>query len=82
MDVRRCPMHNDRGPRVRGYKIMTTPNEALRTILPIAGWGDMQAAEELRSKGFPTTAIPYRDKLAKLKSLPLLATKPTSEFWK
>src|SRR5258708_38620789 len=24
---------------------MTTPNEALRTILPIAGWGDTQAAD-------------------------------------
>src|SRR5260370_6840044 len=32
-------------PRARGYKIMTTPNEALRTILPIAGWGDTQAED-------------------------------------
>jgi sulfur carrier protein ThiS len=31
----------------RGYKIMTTPNEALRTILLIAGWGDTQAAEQV-----------------------------------
>lgn len=27
------------------YNIMTTPNDALRTILPIAGWHDSQAAD-------------------------------------
>lgn len=32
-------------PRVGGYNIMATPNEALRTILAIAGWGDTQAAD-------------------------------------
>src|SRR3979411_834523 len=39
-----APCTMTESPRVRGYKIMTMPNEALRTILPIAGWGDGQAA--------------------------------------
>src|SRR5258706_63780 len=61
MDVRRRPMHNDRGPRVRGYKIMTTPNEALRTILPIAGWGDTQAADVMFTGGAdPVLPTPFR----------------------
>src|SRR5467141_233743 len=37
--------------RARGYKIMTTPNEALRTILPIAGWGDGQASDVVFTGG-------------------------------
>ena len=32
---------------------MTTPNEALRMILPIAGWGDTQAAD-------PVLPTPFR----------------------
>ena len=61
MDVRRGPMHNDQGPRVRGYKIMTTPNEALRTILPIAGWGDRQAVDVMFTGGAdPVLPTPFR----------------------
>jgi len=45
MDMPPAPRHNDRGPRARGDRIMTTPTEALRTIMPIAGWGDTQAAD-------------------------------------
>src|SRR5215470_11853086 len=61
MDVRRGPMHNDRGPRVRGYKIMTTANEALRTILPIAGWGDGQAVDVMFTGGAdPVLPTPFR----------------------
>jgi hypothetical protein len=30
---------------------MTTPNEALRTILPIAGWGDTQAVDVMFTGG-------------------------------
>src|SRR5437879_12253317 len=54
-------MHNDRGPRVRGYKIMTTPNEALRTILPVAGWCDGQAADVVFTGGAdPVLPTPFR----------------------
>src|SRR5260370_8168714 len=48
-------------PRARGYKIMTTPNEALRTILPIAGWGDTQAADVMFTGGAdPVLPTPFR----------------------
>src|ERR1700737_2502080 len=39
---------------------MTTPNEALRTILPIAGWGDMQAADVMFTGGAdPVLPTPF-----------------------
>src|SRR5437773_2720492 len=48
---------------VHGFaeKIMTTPNEALRTILPIAGWGDGQAADVVFTGGAdPVLPTPFR----------------------
>ena len=40
---------------------MTTPNEALRTILPIAGWGDTQAADVVFTGGAdPVLPTPFR----------------------
>jgi crotonobetainyl-CoA:carnitine CoA-transferase CaiB-like acyl-CoA transferase len=40
---------------------MTTPNEALRTILPIAGWGDAQAADVTFTGGAdPVLPTPFR----------------------
>src|SRR6516162_10059972 len=40
---------------------MTTPNEALRTILPIAGWGDTQAADVKFTGGAdPVLPTPFR----------------------
>ena len=52
MDVRRGVMHNDRG--------QTTPNEALRTILPIAGWCDTQAADVIFTGGAdPVLPTPF-----------------------
>src|SRR3989475_3901710 len=40
---------------------MTTPNEALRTILPIAGWGDGQAADVVFTGGDdPVLPTPFR----------------------
>src|SRR6266436_1081058 len=40
---------------------MTTPNEALRTILPIAGWGDTQAADVMFTGGAdPVLPTPFR----------------------
>jgi crotonobetainyl-CoA:carnitine CoA-transferase CaiB-like acyl-CoA transferase len=40
---------------------MTTPNAALRTILPIAGWGDTQAAEVMFTGGAdPVLPTPFR----------------------
>jgi hypothetical protein len=41
---------------------MTTPNEALRTILPIAGWGDTQAADVTFTGGAdPVLPTPFRN---------------------
>src|SRR5450631_2742688 len=40
---------------------MTTPDEALRTILPIAGWGDTQAADVMFTGGAdPVLPTPFR----------------------
>src|SRR6202022_1792598 len=40
---------------------MPTPNEALRTILPIAGWGDTQAADVMFAGGAdPVLPTPFR----------------------
>ena len=40
---------------------MTTPNEALRTILPIAGWGDTQAADVVfTGVADPVLPTPFR----------------------
>jgi NADPH-dependent glutamate synthase beta subunit-like oxidoreductase len=40
---------------------MTNPNEALRTILPIAGWGDGQAADVVFTGGAdPVLPTPFR----------------------
>jgi hypothetical protein len=42
-------------------QIMTTPNEALRTILPMAGWGDTQAADVMFTGGTdPVLPTPFR----------------------
>ena len=74
-------MHNDRGPRVRGYKIMTTPNEVLRTILPIAGWGDRQAADVIFTGGAdPVLPTPFRIGAAGAATLAATALAAT-ELW-
>src|SRR5215475_5742319 len=40
---------------------MTTPNEALRTILPIAGWGDTQASDVMFAGGAdPVLPTPFQ----------------------
>ena len=36
---------------------------------------DLQSARELTAKGIPCHAFPYRDRAARLRSLPLLATR-------
>src|SRR3979411_1307283 len=56
-----APCTMTESPRARGYKIMTTPNEALRTILPIAGWGHTQAADVMFTGGAdPVLPTPFR----------------------
>src|ERR1700745_4242800 len=60
IDARRgpCTMTEVHGLSVT---IMTTPNEALRTILPIAGWSDTQAADVTFTGGAdPVLPTPFR----------------------
>src|SRR5258707_12638747 len=81
MDVSRRPVHNDRGPRVRGYRIMTTPNEALCTILPIAGWGDRRAVDVMFTGGAdPVLPTPFRIGAAGAATLAAAALAAT-EMW-
>src|SRR5882762_4157033 len=54
-----CTMARVHG--LEGYKIMATPNEALRTILPVAGWCDGQAADVVFTGGAdPVLPTPFR----------------------
>src|SRR5205823_12299543 len=60
-DVRCGALHNGPSPRARGYKIMTTPNKALHTILPVADWSDRQAADVVFTGGAdPVLPTPFR----------------------
>src|SRR5258705_12914911 len=61
IDVPRGPVHNGWGPRLEAYEIMAAPNEALRMILPIAGWCDGQAADVVFTGGAdPVLPTPFR----------------------
>src|SRR5262249_5984757 len=61
LDVGRGPMRNNGISMAGGYKIMATPNEALRTILPIAEWGAAQAADvTFTGGGDPVLPTPFR----------------------
>src|SRR5258705_2088101 len=60
---------------------MTTPNEALRTILPIAGWGDTQAADVMFTGGAdPVLPTPFRIGAAGAATLAAAALAAT-ELW-
>ena len=39
---------------------MTTPNEALRRILPVAGWSDAEAAVNFTGGNDPVVPTPFR----------------------
>src|SRR6266705_6563997 len=60
---------------------MTTPNEALRTILPIAGWGDRQAVDVMFTGGAdPVLPTPFRIGAAGAATLAAAALAAT-ELW-
>jgi crotonobetainyl-CoA:carnitine CoA-transferase CaiB-like acyl-CoA transferase len=60
---------------------MTTPDEALRTILPIAGWGDRQAADVMFTGGAdPVLPTPFRIGAAGAATLAAAALAAT-ELW-
>src|SRR5258705_6903563 len=53
-----CTMAGVHG--LEAYEIMAAPNETLRTILPIAGWGDGQAADVVFTGGAdPVLPTPF-----------------------
>jgi sugar transferase (PEP-CTERM/EpsH1 system associated) len=72
----RVPYPPNRGDKITTWRLIERMKRAhdVRIVAFAHDETDMLAAEELRAKGFPTTAIPYRDKWAKFKALPLLAT--------
>lgn len=73
----RVPYPPNRGDKITTWRLVERMKRAhdVHIVAFAHDKGDVQAAEELRAKGFPTTAIPYRDEWAKLTSLPLLATR-------
>src|SRR5947209_9184619 len=61
IDVRRGPVHNGRVHGLETEEIMAAPNEALRTILPIAGWFDGPPAAVMFTGGVdPVLPTPFR----------------------
>src|ERR1700674_2110361 len=74
-----CTMTRVHG--VRGCKIMTTPKEALRTILPIAGWGDRQAVDVMFTGG-ADPVLPPPSRIGVAGAAPLAATGlAATELW-
>ena len=66
---------------LEGYEIMATPNDALRTILPIAGWGDGHAADVVFTGGAdPVLPTPFRIGTASAATL-AAAGLAASELW-
>src|SRR6266704_6241109 len=60
---------------------MTTPNEALRTILPIAGWSDRKAVDVMFTGGAdPVLPTPFRIGTAGAATLAATALAAT-ELW-
>ena len=59
--MHREPVHNAGVQGLEVYEIMAGPNEALRMILPIAGWRDGQAADVVFTGGAdPVLPTPFR----------------------
>src|SRR6185295_6103770 len=74
-----CTMAQVHG--LEGYEIMATPNDALRTILPIAGWGDGHAADVVFTGGAdPVLPTPFRIGTASAATL-AAAGLAASELW-
>jgi sugar transferase (PEP-CTERM/EpsH1 system associated) len=72
----RVPYPPNRGDKITTWRLVERMKRThdVHIVAFAHGDADLKAAEELRAKGFPTTAIPYRDRWAKLTALPLLAT--------
>ncbi|MBL8856998.1 MAG: TIGR03087 family PEP-CTERM/XrtA system glycosyltransferase [Planctomycetes bacterium] len=72
----RIPYPPNRGDKITTWRLIERMRRTHEVVVVAFAHdeADLQAAEALRGKGIPTTAIPYRDKWKKLTSLPLLAT--------
>ena len=73
----RVPYPPNRGDKITTWRLIErmSREHEVHCIAFAHDEADERAAEELRSKGFAITTIPYSDKAAKLKSLPLLLTR-------
>lgn len=75
--AQRVPYPPNRGDKITTWRLVQRLGRAheVRIVAFAHDEKDVAAAEELRKKGFPTTAIPYRDRAAKIAALPLLLTR-------
>lgn len=75
--AQRVPYPPNRGDKITTWRLVERLGRAheVRIVAFAHDAKDVAAAEELRKKGFPTTAIPYRDRAAKIAALPLLLTR-------
>lgn len=74
--AQRVPYPPNRGDKITTWRLVERLGRAheVRIVAFAHDAKDVAAAEELRKKGYPTTAIPYRDRAAKIAALPLLLT--------
>jgi len=73
----RVPYPPNRGDKITTWRLVERMGRTheVRIVAFAHDERDLEAAEALRKKGFPTTAVPYRDRSAKLGALPLLFTR-------
>lgn len=73
----RVPYPPNRGDKITTWRLVERMGRTheVRIVAFAHDEKDLEAAETLRKKGFPTTAVPYRDRAAKLGALPLLLTR-------
>ncbi|MDZ4773491.1 MAG: TIGR03087 family PEP-CTERM/XrtA system glycosyltransferase [Planctomycetota bacterium] len=72
----RVPYPPNRGDKITTWRLVERMkrNHDVHIVAFAHDEADVESANKLREMGFPTTVIPYRDRWAKLTSLPLLAT--------
>jgi len=75
--AQRVPYPPNRGDKITTWRLVERLGRTheVRIVAFAHDEKDLAAAEELRKKGFPTTAVPYRDRAAKIAALPLLLTR-------
>jgi sugar transferase (PEP-CTERM/EpsH1 system associated) len=75
--AQRVPFPPNRGDKITTWRLVERLGRTheVRIAAFAHDERDLEAAEELRRMGYATTAVPYRDRAAKLRALPLLLTR-------